>query len=101
MTPGVAKCLVLSKVLMADGMVTDDERAYLTAMMEKLGLTEAECAQVTKLEGLNDAEGVVRALPVEERKEMVEMLVDGASADGHLSPLELKVVNRISKALGI
>jgi uncharacterized tellurite resistance protein B-like protein len=43
----------------------------------------------------------VKELPVEERQELVEQLVDAASADGKLSPLELDVVKRVTKVLGL
>src|SRR6266481_3465604 len=59
MTPNVAKCLVVSKVLVADGMMTDDERAFLGALMTKLGLSETERETVVELEGLDDAEPIV------------------------------------------
>ena len=101
MTPAIAKCLVVSKVLIADGMVTDDERAFLQALMDRLGLSPAERDRVIKLEGLDMAEAVVLKLPLEERQAVVELLFDAASADGKLSPLEAKTVARISAALGV
>jgi len=101
LTPAVAKCLVVSKVLIADGMVTDEERTFLAAMMDRFGLDEDEKKQVIELKGLDEAEPMVAALPAEERRDIVELLVDAASADGKLSPHEMRTVTRISKALGI
>jgi uncharacterized tellurite resistance protein B-like protein len=101
MSPNVAKCLVVSKVLVADGMMTDDERAFLASLMTRLGLTEAERRSVVDLEGLDDAEPIVLALPVEERREIIEILVDAASADGKLSPHELAAVKQVSAALKV
>lgn len=97
----VAKCLVVSKVLVADGIMTDDERAFLRAMMERLGLTEDEQRSVVELEDLDEAEPIVRALSVEERQQIVELLVDAASADGKLSPHEFSTVKRVTAALGL
>ena len=101
MNPAMAKCLVISKVLIADGMMTDEEREFLASMMEDLGLSPDERDQVINLKGIDQAETIVAALTPEERRQIVEQLVDAASADGHLSPHELKMVNRISKALGV
>lgn len=101
MNPAMAKCLVVSKVLIADGMMTDTERAFLAAMMDELGLTEQERAKVVGLEGLDEAEMLVSALTRGERQQLVEMLVEAASADGHLSPHELRMVQRISQALNV
>jgi uncharacterized tellurite resistance protein B-like protein len=97
----MAKCLVVSKVLVADGMMTDDERGFLATMMDKLELTDDERRRVVELEGLDEADGIVGALSVDERRQIVELLVDAASADGRLSPHELAAVKRVTAALGL
>ena len=99
MNTNVAKCLLVSKVLVADGMMSDDERAFLGNMMTKLGLTDAERRQVTELEGWDQAEPIVNKLSEDERREILDMLVDAASADGRLSPHELAAVKKVSVAL--
>jgi uncharacterized tellurite resistance protein B-like protein len=97
----VAKCLVVSKVLVADGMMTDEEKTFLDGMMTSLGLSDGEKRTVHDLEGIDEAAAIVKQLPVEERQDIVSQLVDAASADGKLSPLEMDVVKRVTKALGI
>jgi uncharacterized tellurite resistance protein B-like protein len=97
----MARCLVVSKVLVADGIMTDEEHGFLAAMMDKLGLTPDERRRVIELEGLEEADQVVGALSVEERRGIVELLVDAASADGKLSPHELAAVKRVTAALGL
>jgi uncharacterized tellurite resistance protein B-like protein len=99
MNTNVAKCLLVSKVLVADGMMSDDERAFLTNMMTKLGLSDAEKKQVVELEGWDEAEPIVNKLSEDERREIVDLLVDAASADGRLSPHEMAAVKRVSAAL--
>ena len=101
MNEKVAKCLLVSKVLVADGMMTDDEHAFLDGLMSQLGLTEAEKKAVIDLEGWDEAEPLVRALPEDEKREIVTLLVDAAGADGHLSPHELAAAQKVSKALGL
>lgn len=101
MQPNVAKCLLVSKVLIADGMMQDEERGFLDHLMTSLGLTSDERSSVIELKGLDQAEGFVRALPAEERQALVEMLVDAAGVDGKLSPHELAMVKRVSSALGL
>jgi len=97
----VAKCLVVSNVLVADGMMTDEEKGFLDGMMASVGLSDADKRTVHDLEGVDEAEAIVKALPVEERREIVSKLVDAASADGKLSPLEMDVVKRVTRALGL
>lgn len=101
MTTNVAKCLLVSKVLVADGMVSDDERAFLDGVMTSLGLDDGERRGVIDLEGWDEAEGIVAKLPDDEKVELVELLVDAASADGHLSANELATIKRVEDALGI
>lgn len=101
MNANVAKCLLISKVLIADGMMMDEERGFLTELMKRLGLDEAEQHRVVELEGLDQAESIVLALPVEERQQLVELLVDAASADGKLSTHEHAVIKRAAAVLGV
>jgi uncharacterized tellurite resistance protein B-like protein len=101
MNTNVAKCLLISKVLVADGMMSDDEKQFLGSMMKKLGLTDAEQSSVIELKGWDDAEPIVNKLSQDEKQEIVELLVDAASADGRLSPHELATVQRVTKALGL
>jgi uncharacterized tellurite resistance protein B-like protein len=101
MKPNVAKCLLVSKVLVADGMMTENERAFLDRAMKGLGLDEEERKKVVNLDGWDQAEPVVAKLSETERRELLSMLVDAASADGKLSPLELATVKRITAELGL
>jgi uncharacterized tellurite resistance protein B-like protein len=101
MNANVAKCLLVSKVLVADGMMSDDERSFLSGMMTKLGLTPDEQKRVVDLEGWDEAEPIVNQLSEDERREIVELLVDAASADGRLSPHELATVKKVSAALRV
>ena len=101
MDPSVAKCLLISKVLVADGMMTENERAFLDKFMRSLGLDDAARRKVIDLEGWDQAEPVVARLSMEEKRAFLSQLVDASSADGRLSPLELQAVKRITAALGV
>jgi len=101
MTANVAKCLLVSKVLVADGIMSDDEHWFLTTMMDRLALTPEERESVTDLEGWDEAEPIVQALPLEERRELVAMLLDAAGADGRFSAAEMATVKKVAAALGV
>jgi uncharacterized tellurite resistance protein B-like protein len=101
MNAKVAKCLLVSKVLVADGMMTDDERRFLETMMTALALDPEERRRVIDLEGWDEAEPLVRGLSLEERQQLIEQLVDAASADGRLSANELATIKRVATALGV
>ncbi|MBX3198400.1 MAG: TerB family tellurite resistance protein [Labilithrix sp.] len=101
MEPKVAKCLLVSKVLVADGIMTENERIFLDRMMRRLGLDDGERRRVLDLEGWDQAEPVVARLSDDEKREFLATLVDASSADGRLSPLEMATVKRITAALGV
>jgi uncharacterized tellurite resistance protein B-like protein len=97
----LAECLLVAKVLVADGIMTDDERTFLGATMARLGLNEEERRKVMDLEGWDEAEPIVKTLSAERKAEIVDMLMTAASADGRLSKLEAEAVKKISAALGL
>ena len=101
MNANLAQCLVVSKVLVADGIMTEDEREFLSGLMTTLGLTEDERRSVIELEGLDEAEAIVRGCSIEQRRQIVSILVDASSADGKLSPHELATIKRITAALDL
>lgn len=101
MDPKVAKCLLVSKVLVADGIMTENERTFLDKVMKALGLDDAQRRSVLDLEGWEQAEPTLKTLTTEEKQDIVSMLVDASSADGKLSPLELGAVKNITAALGL
>jgi uncharacterized tellurite resistance protein B-like protein len=101
MDPRVAKCLVVSKVLVADGIMTENERVFLDKLMRGLGLDEGERRRVLDLQGWDQAEPALAKLSTDEKREFLSLLVDASSADGRLSPLEMATVKRITAALGL
>jgi uncharacterized tellurite resistance protein B-like protein len=101
MNAKVAKCLLVSKVLVADGVMTDDERSFLESIMRALALDDDERRRVIELDGWDEAEPLVRALSLDERRAVIEQLVDAASADGRLSPHELATIQRVASELGV
>ena len=101
MEPRIAKSLLLTKVLTADGMMTENERAFLDQAMDRLGVRDDERRGILDLEGWEEAERALTNLSETERRDVVSQLVDAAGADGRLSPLEMATVKRITKALGL
>ncbi|WP_394837922.1 TerB family tellurite resistance protein [Pendulispora rubella] len=97
----IAKCLLLTKVLVADGIMTENERELLESTMERHGLSPEEKRSVFDLEGWDAAEAVVAELPEDEKRQLVDQLIDAASVDGRLSPLEAATLKSITGALGL
>jgi uncharacterized tellurite resistance protein B-like protein len=92
MNARLAKCMLVAKVLVADGMMTESEHAFLDATMRRLGLDAEEKRRVVELEGTDEADSVVAALSVEEKRDFVQTLIEAAASDGKLSALEAKEI---------
>jgi uncharacterized tellurite resistance protein B-like protein len=101
MNERVASCLLIARVLVADGIMTDAERAVLHEAMDRFGLDPAERQRVTDLDGMEEAEAVVGRLSEPARRALADQLVEAALADGKLSPHETALVARISSAIGL
>ena len=101
MDDGEAICLVISQVLVADGIMQPAERDLLERLMDSLGLPDEQRARVVNLEGLDEADAVVAALPFERRRDIVDHLLEAALVDGKLSPHETEAVRRLSERLGL
>ncbi len=97
----VASCLLIAKVLVADGMMAEPEREFLERSIQLFGLTDAEARNVRDLEGFDEAETIVAALPEAKKRALVDQLLEAALVDGKLSPHETKTVASITKALGL
>ena len=97
----VAKCMLVSKVLVADGIMTENEQEFLQSTMKRLGLTDEERRRVVELRGWDDAEPIVAALSDDDKRDFVQTLIEAAAADGKLTALETQAMKRITKALGL
>jgi len=96
-----ASCLLVAKVLTADGIMTDAEREFLTSTMASLGLTDEERARVLDLQGIDAAEATLLASPIEERRVVLDHLLAAALADSRLSPHETTAIRAVTSALGL
>lgn len=101
MNERVASCLLIAKVLVADGMMAEHERAFLAKSMEIFALTDEEQRAVQNLDGFDEAEKVVAAMPEPQKRGLVDRLVEAALVDGKLSPHETKTITTLTKALGL
>lgn len=101
MDANVARCLLVAKVLAADGIMTDEEREFLESSMDALSLDDAARQRVRELEGWDEAEAVVNALSDDEKRAFMDGLVQAVLADGKVSPHEMQTIEKLSSALGL
>lgn len=101
MNERVARCMLVAKVLVADGIMTESEKTFLRQAMDRMGLSEEEREQVFALEGWDEAEPIVRGLSEDDKRALVDELTEAALTDGKLGPQETDAVRRITEALGL
>ncbi|MBZ0116258.1 MAG: TerB family tellurite resistance protein [Sandaracinaceae bacterium] len=95
----VARCVLVAKVLAADGIMTEHERAFLENAMDASGLSEEERRRVRDLEGWDQAEAQIAALSEAERRAFMDSLVNAVLADGKVSPHEMQTIEKLAAAL--
>lgn len=91
----------MTKVLVADGIITENERAVLDRAMDREKLTDDERINVLDPDKWGGSEGVIAKLPEAERRAILDELVEAASVDGRLSPLEAGTLKEITAAIGL
>ena len=95
----VARCNLIARVLGADGVITDEERAFLEKAMRNLGLDEKERRLALSEQIANDADALVKEMPAAMIHDLLDDLVAAARADGVLNEYEMRLVRRLSKSL--
>ncbi len=101
MNERTARCMLFAKVLSADGVLTDNERDFLETAMRAFGLDEIERHQVRTMEGWEHAEPIVAGLSMDEKRALMDGLVQAVLADGKVSPHEMETIEKLSAALGL
>lgn len=93
--------MLIAQVLAADGIMTDEEREFLESSMDALELSDEEKARVRRLEDWDQAEPIVAAMSVEQKREFMDGLVHAVLSDGKVSPHEMTTIEKLSAALGL
>lgn len=97
----VARCLLIAKVLAADGFMTEHERAYLEETMEALALSDDERLRVRNFDGFEEAEVICAKMSLEARRVLMDELLQAAISDGKISPHERDAIAQLTTALGL
>ena len=78
-----------------------EERDFLETAMDALGLDPHDRSRVRNFEGWDEAEPVIAALSLDEKRALMDGLVQAVLADGKVSPHEMQTIERLSQALGL
>ena len=88
-------------VLIADGEISEDERAFLKKVLARSGLTEGDREDRVVTSTAGRTTGTLRAFPPDVQAKIVGLLVDAAIADGKVVPEERALLLSAAAALGI
>lgn len=93
-------CEVIAQLLIIDGAVTDDERAFLDAVFDRLGLGVDDRREVFGRVNVDDRiEDKVRRLRPEIRAELTRELSAAAGLDDDVSPAERDLIARVREVM--
>jgi uncharacterized tellurite resistance protein B-like protein len=101
MDESLIRAHLVASVLAADGRVTDAEREHLRGFLDSLELSVAQREAVEHFEGSADAIEAARALPLPQRRALLDELVAAALADAKLSAFELDLVKALGTLLDV
>ncbi|MEZ4451356.1 MAG: hypothetical protein R3B09_17890 [Nannocystaceae bacterium] len=93
-------CEVIAQLLIIDGAVTDEERAFLDAVFDRLGLTAQDRRDVVHHVNVDDkVEDKVRRLSPAIRDELTRELAGAAGLDHDVSPAERDLIARVREVM--
>src|SRR5579864_6576357 len=92
-------CRLIEAIIRADGVVGDDERAFLQRIVERFGLPTYEWESTEINFGATTA--TLRTLPPDAATRVMALLVEAAVIDGRVDPEEHALLLASAATLGI
>jgi uncharacterized tellurite resistance protein B-like protein len=93
-------CELIEAVITADGVIAEDERAFLRRIVERFGLPDRGPIQVTEND-FGRSTATLRSLPPDVRTRVMALLVEAAVVDGRVEPQERALLLSSAATLGI
>lgn len=95
-------CKVTAQAILADGTITDGERDFMNALMEKYELTAEQQADVMNRNIDDDPAKMVEGITgFSSKNELIVELVMAVAADEKLTKTEQELLNTVAGAIGI
>jgi len=96
---------LLEAVVMADGVMSDEEREFLRRVVERFGITEHDRADrpvmSSPVSSPGEAMATLRGLPQDVQTRVMALLVEAAVVDGNVAPEERALLLASAASLGI
>lgn len=95
-------CKVITRAIMADVRITDDEREFLYKLMDRYELTEEQRTDVLNRNMDDDpAEMAKEITSLESKDELLTELLTAVAVDGEVAPSEITYVKKVGAAIGV
>lgn len=92
---------ILAQMLIADGVLADEERSYLDRIMDSLGMPAAERQEALKGVSIDSpVEERVAALSASAKKKLLGEVEKALTIDGEMSRSEAYFLERVKGLLG-
>lgn len=92
---------ILAQMLIADGVLADEERSYLDRIMDSLGMPpEERRAALANVSIDSPVEERVQALSGDAKKSLLAEVEKALNVDGELSKSEAYFLDRVKKLVG-
>ena len=95
----ITRCSLIAGLIAADDVVTSEEQEFLDRAMDRIGLSEEQRSHVLGDVDTMDASFMAATLPAEDKRGMLEQLVEAAMADGVFHPSEERYIRRMAEAM--
>ncbi|HVY44717.1 MAG TPA: TerB family tellurite resistance protein [Minicystis sp.] len=103
MTPDerIKVCELIESIIAADGVVADEERAFLRRVLERFGISEADYGDRIVTSDAGRVTTRLRTLSPDVQMRVMALLVDAAVVDGTVAPEERALLLAAAAALGV
>jgi len=93
-------CELIEAVITADGVIAEDERAFLRRIVERFGLPDRGPIKMQEND-FGRSTSTLRSLPPDVRSRVMALLVEAAVVDGKVDPQERALLLSSAATLGI
>jgi uncharacterized tellurite resistance protein B-like protein len=95
-------CKVIAQAIMADAQITDEEHEFLTRLMDRYELDEAQRKDVMNRNMDDDPAAMVKEIGgLESKDELLGELLSAIAVDGEVAPQEKALLQTVGKAIGM
>ncbi|MBN2530817.1 MAG: TerB family tellurite resistance protein [Deltaproteobacteria bacterium] len=95
-------CELVAQAILADGQITDDERAFISALMDKYELSDEQKQKVMQRNIDDDPAKLVEGITAfESKNQLIVEVVMAVAADNKLTKTEQELLSTVATAIGI